>query len=67
MEIQCPACKAFHWLDERSYPSTKIAPDFELCCKKGDIALETIPDPPEMLKKLLAGQDPESKRFRENI
>ncbi|RPA88705.1 hypothetical protein L873DRAFT_1725030, partial [Choiromyces venosus 120613-1] len=67
MNVQCPGCKAFHWIDERSHPSTTAIPKFESCCKKGDVILESLPDPPDILKRLLSTEDADSKHFRKHI
>jgi len=67
MDIPCPSCKALHWIDERSYSSSKANTKFESCCKKGDVVLETLPDPPDTLKRLLSMEEVTSKDFRKNI
>ncbi|RPB00681.1 hypothetical protein L873DRAFT_1896321 [Choiromyces venosus 120613-1] len=67
MNVICSSCNALHWIDERSQPSTKSLPRFESCCKKGDVILESLPDPPDILKRLLSTEDADSKRFRKHI
>jgi len=67
MDVQCPKCKSFHWIDERSHPSSKRAHKFESCCKKGDVVLQSLPDPPDILKELLSGENAESRHFRKHI
>jgi len=67
MDISCSKCKALHWIDERSHPSTRTTPKFESCCKKGDAILENLPDTPEVLIRLLSTDEPDSKHFRRNI
>ena len=36
------------------------------CCNNGKVDLTRFPDPPEVIKKLLIGENTESKLFREN-
>ncbi|RPA95627.1 hypothetical protein L873DRAFT_1562305, partial [Choiromyces venosus 120613-1] len=67
MNVICSSCNALHWIDERSQPSTKSLPRFESCCKKGDVILDSLPDPPDILKRLLSTEDADSKRFRKHI
>jgi hypothetical protein len=53
------ACGAFHFY---------LADDvFEACCKKGDVALPRIREPPPYLSYLFTGDDPLCRGFRTNI
>ena len=67
MDIQCPKCGALHWIDERSHPSSKSAPKFESCCKKGAVVLDRLQDTPDILMRLLSTEDADSKHFRKHI
>ncbi len=42
MNIQCPSCKALHWVDERLSKSSKANPKFGICCYKGKISLSAL-------------------------
>ena len=69
MNVPCSSCHALHWIDERSKqsPSTKRAPRFEECCKKGDVVLQKLQSPPEILEALVSAESEEAKWFRKNI
>lgn len=38
-----------------------------MCCSSGKVHIEVLQNPPEMLKKLLNGDHPQSKHFLDNI
>ena len=67
MNVLCPSCEAKHWINERSPPSSKTAPRFESCCKKGDVALSKLSTPPDVLRALVSEDTVEGKHFRKNI
>jgi hypothetical protein len=67
MDVSCSSCQGLHWMDERSPQSTQAAPKFETCCKKGDVQLESLPDPPDILKRLLSTPDADGKHFRKHL
>jgi hypothetical protein len=67
MDVVCPSCKAFHWMDERLVKSSKRNPLFGMCCTSGKIRLPRLADPPGEILNLLSGQDHIAKKFRENI
>ena len=67
MNIQCPSCKALHWLDERLTKSSKINPKFGMCCYQGKISLPPLQPPPPELYHLLTVQDPIGRAFRNHI
>lgn len=67
MDIPCLKCGALHWIDERSHPSTKSAPRFESCCKKGAVVLERLPDTLNVLMRLLSTEKGDGKQFRKRI
>ena len=57
MTAICTDCGARKWKSET--PS--------LCCNNGKVVLETFPQPPELIKKLLTSDTAEARLFRENI
>src|SRR5713101_6206098 len=67
MNIQCPSCKALHWLDECLTKSSKVNPKFGMCCYKGKISLPALQQPPANLYDLLTAQDPIGRAFRKYI
>ena len=67
MNVLCPTCEAKHWIDERSRPSSIAAPQFESCCKKGDVAISKLNTPPDVLSALLSEDTAEGKHFHSNI
>jgi hypothetical protein len=52
----CRNCKAKHWIEERVVESSKINPDFTMCCNKGKVRLPNPIAPPDELKNLLINQ-----------
>ena len=67
MDVVCPKCNAYHWIAERTSSSSRVSPNFELCCKKGDVQLEQLLEPPEVLKQLLQDDNQQGKHLRKNI
>jgi hypothetical protein len=66
--FMCEECGANMWSLERAEKrETNNAPTFSLCCRKGNIALPKIQEPPRLLSSLLHGQDIRSKHFMERI
>ena len=63
MNVLCPSCEAKHWINERSPPSSKTAPRFESCCKKGDVALSKLSTPPDVLRALVSEDTVEGNIF----
>lgn len=63
MDVQCPNCKALHWINEKSSDSSLKQPKFVTCCHKGKIRLPPLREPPTAIRELLEG----SKDFRKNI
>ncbi len=53
MNIQCPSCKALHWLDEHLTKSSKVNPKFGTCCYQGKISLPPLQLAPPKLYDLL--------------
>jgi hypothetical protein len=67
MNIQCPSCKALHWLDKRLTKSSKANPKFGSCCYQGKISLLSLQPAPPKLYDLLTAQDPIGRAFRNHI
>lgn len=42
-------------------------PTFTLCCMQGQVKLPLLKDPPDVLKRLLEGDDKLSKHFQKNL
>jgi hypothetical protein len=67
MDIVCPKCHAFHWLDEQLTSSTRHERKFGMCCLRGKISLAPYHNPPPLLQHLLTSPEPHAKEFREHI
>lgn len=63
MDVLCSNCKAKHFAQERV--ANKLS--FNDCCSHGEVSIETLPNPPTFLKKLLNGTHEESKHFFDRI
>ncbi|CAF2135863.1 unnamed protein product, partial [Brassica napus] len=64
----CNYCGAKMWYGERIEKRNKTKkPKFSLCCGQGQVQLPLLKESPEILKRLLHGDDEISKYFRENI
>lgn len=56
------------WYNERVNKRRNTrTPTFALCCLQGAVQLPLLKEPPEVLKKLLEGNDLLSKHFQKNI
>jgi hypothetical protein len=64
MNIQCEDCRVRHWGSEAI---AGIRQRFELCCKRGDVALDELRAPPPFLRALFEGDNPRARSFRQNI
>ena len=42
-------------------------PTFSLCCMQGQVQLPLLKEPPNVLKRLMEGDDSESKHFQKNM
>ncbi|CDY44605.1 BnaA04g09850D [Brassica napus] len=64
----CTHCGAMMWYGERlnKRRNAKI-PTFSLCCMQGQVQLPLLKEPPSVLKKLMEGDDSESKHFQKNM
>ncbi|XP_048599584.1 uncharacterized protein LOC106373031 [Brassica napus] len=64
----CDYCGAKMWYGERIEKKRKIKkPKFSLCCGLGQVQLPLLKESPEVLPRLLHGEDDMSRYFRENI
>ncbi|KAI8543515.1 hypothetical protein RHMOL_Rhmol08G0224500 [Rhododendron molle] len=64
MNVLCPNCKAWHWMDEKLTTSSKKKPLFGTCCLQGKVRLPLLIIPPPPLQALYDGNDDQSKSFR---
>ncbi|CAG7885550.1 unnamed protein product, partial [Brassica rapa] len=63
----CSHCGAIMWFGERINKSRKThKPIFSLCCMQGQVQLPLLKEPPEIITRLLTGDDPLSKNFQKN-
>jgi len=67
MNIICSSCKARHWISERVVHGGLHHPVFEGCCKKGDVVLNRLKEPPEPLHTLFTSMERQARDFRHNI
>lgn len=67
MNITCPFCGAYHWLEEKISTSRSSHPVFTTCCQSGSVNLPLLPDPTPFLRGVLEGNDRLSIDFRESI
>ncbi|KAF8116963.1 hypothetical protein N665_0013s0022 [Sinapis alba] len=55
------------WFGERINKTRKTrTPIFTLCCMQGQVKLPLLKEPPEIITRLLTGDDPLSKHFQKN-
>lgn len=62
---ECPNCKALMWIDVRINGSSKINPQFSLCCKLGQVNLPKETPLPEEYQKLLTDNTEKGNQFRD--
>ncbi|PIA53922.1 hypothetical protein AQUCO_00900472v1 [Aquilegia coerulea] len=67
MDVICPSCSAYHWLDERLTKSTKKKSFFGMCCLQGKIKLPLLTPLPSAIKLLYEGRNSLARSFRKNI
>ena len=67
MNVKCPDCGALHWMAERRSDSSMENPKFGKCCLSGKIELPKLEPPPQPLRGLLEGDQPQAKKFRSDI
>ncbi|CAG8753967.1 1770_t:CDS:2, partial [Acaulospora morrowiae] len=66
MSIECPECKALHWIDEK-VAGSRHAHIFRTCYAKGKVKLLVIASLPELLEILLTEESPQAHDFRKKI
>ena len=57
-DIRCCKCGALHWIAENGLkpdgePKPTPSDGFSLCCEKGKVVLPDLPEPPEVLKRMM--------------
>lgn len=63
----CEHCGAYMWFGERINKSRKSRkPIFTLCCMQGQVQLPLLKKTPELMERLLNGDDKLSKHFQRN-
>ncbi|PIA50920.1 hypothetical protein AQUCO_01100021v1 [Aquilegia coerulea] len=67
MDVICPSCFAYHWLDERLTKSTKKKSFFGMCCLQGKIKLSLLTPLPSAIKLLYEGRNSLARSFRKDI
>ncbi|KAF6145996.1 hypothetical protein GIB67_033355 [Kingdonia uniflora] len=67
MDIECPSCHAFHWLDEKLTNSSRYRPLFGTCCNQGKIRLPILQPLPPGIQVLYDDDSSHVKSFRSHI
>ena len=67
MNVICDFCGAYHWIQERTANSSISNPQFETCCKQGDVDLPLFNQPPPLILDLLQSNNRRGREFRQNI
>ncbi|PIA29092.1 hypothetical protein AQUCO_06300048v1 [Aquilegia coerulea] len=67
MDVICPSCSAYHWLDERLTKSTKKKSFFGMCCLQAKIKLPLLTPLPSAIKLLYEGRNSLARSFRKDI
>ena len=67
MDQICYDCNAKHWNGEKPATSTSTNTFYISCCKKGEVDIELLREPPAFLKDLYDNQQASGKEFRRNI
>ena len=67
LQIQCDACNALHWIDERKSTSSVNAPLFQLCCLNGEVQLANLTPLPSFLYQLLNAATQAGRHFRTEL
>ncbi|CAN7011775.1 unnamed protein product, partial [Brassica oleracea var. botrytis] len=64
----CGYCNVIMWYGERlNKRKNSRNPTFTLCCGQGQVQLPLLKDPPTVLKRLMEGDDAQSKHFQRNM
>ena len=67
MDKVCPHCGALHWTAEKPTNVPVSTWSWESCCKHGAVKLDTLREPPQLLKDLFVGNHELSTHFLRNI
>lgn len=67
MNIECPYCRALHWINERIISSLMRRSEFESCCAHGKVDLPLLYVPPAELYNLFIKSSHQGKEFCKNI
>ncbi|KAG1487529.1 hypothetical protein G6F50_012747 [Rhizopus delemar] len=67
MDKVCQHCGALHWTAEKQANVPASALSWESCCKHGAIKVDTLRDPPQLLKDLFTSNHVLSTHFLKNI
>jgi hypothetical protein len=65
MNMSCSHCDALHWAAKQVGNSRLL--EFGICCNHGKVQLPLFPKPPNKLRQLLNGRNPDSQDFCNNI
>lgn len=64
---QCKYCGALMWYAERiNKRRNQKDPTFTLCCGQGSVKLPFLKESPDLIKKLLTGNDAQSRNYRKH-
>ncbi len=63
MTIVCGKCGAMQFLEEHAASSSCTNLQFTLCCAQGKVTLPPLAPPPELLRRLLKGNETNVKNF----
>ena len=63
MNVECPFCHAFHWIDECVLSSSVDHPEFGTCCDHGKVMLPPLRVLPLALFNLFTESTPAAKKF----
>lgn len=67
MVFECTYCKAMMWMDEKLERSSKIHPQFQMCCGKGKYVVQRYSPTPYVITQLLINHGGRSEEFKNNI
>ena len=59
----CNHCGALHWIEERVSGSS----EYESCCKRGDVKLDSFEPPPPLLQNLLTARTRIGRQYRKHL
>jgi len=67
MNVACNFCAALHWIDKCVSTLKPCNPQFETCCKHGNVNLPLFQPLPEYLYNLLQSYSTSARQFRERL